>query len=192
MRILFSCHGAYGHFHPIAALALATQDKGHDVVVATGPDLLDWVGACGLRAAPVGLSSGEFPARLAALSVEDRALVMFHRFSTIAVPPTLADLLQLTRSWRPDVVVHEEGEYGAPLFAALRQIPCVTHRAGRARSGLRRGRCRLRSTEEPHLRGLALDRRRTTGPQGCGYRTQSVRAAPSLLLQGRRGIRLAP
>jgi UDP:flavonoid glycosyltransferase YjiC (YdhE family) len=126
VRILFSCHGAYGHFHPIAPMALAAQEKGHDVVVATGPDLVDWVAACGLRAEPVGLGSGEFPARLAALPIQDRALAMFHRFSTIAVPPTLADLLQLTRSWRPDVVVHEEGEYGAPLFAALQQIPCVT------------------------------------------------------------------
>jgi UDP:flavonoid glycosyltransferase YjiC (YdhE family) len=107
-------------------MALAAQEKGHDVVVATGPDLVDWVAACGLRAEPVGLGSGEFPARLAALPIQDRALAMFHRFSTIAVPPTLADLLQLTRSWRPDVVVHEEGEYGAPLFAALQQIPCVT------------------------------------------------------------------
>jgi hypothetical protein len=57
VRILFSCHGAYEHFHPIAPMVLATQGKGHDVVVATGPELVDWVGACGLRAAPVGLSS---------------------------------------------------------------------------------------------------------------------------------------
>lgn len=126
MRILFSCHGAYGHFHLIAPMALAAQAKGHDVAVATGPDLVDWVAACGLRAAPVGLSSGELRARLAALPEEDHAVAMFHRFSTIAVPPTLTDLQVLTRSWSPDVVVHEEGEYGAPLFAALRQIPCVT------------------------------------------------------------------
>ena len=127
MRILFSCHGAYGHFHPIAPMALATQEGGHEVVVATGPDLVDWVAACGLRAVPVGLSAQEVTEMLAALPVEDLALAMFHRFSTIAVPPMLADLLQLTASWLPDVVVHEEGEYAAPLFAALRGIPCVTH-----------------------------------------------------------------
>lgn len=127
MRILFSCHGAYGHFHPIAPLALAAQQRGHDVIVATGPDLVEWIAACGLRAAPAGLSSADFPARLDALPVEDRALAMFHRFSTIAVPPTLAGLLDLTRSWHPDVVVHEEGEYAAPLFAALQQVPCITH-----------------------------------------------------------------
>lgn len=127
MRILFTCHGAYGHFHPIAPMALAAHRKGHDVIVATGPDLVDWVDACGLRAAPMGLSSAEVSVRLAKLPVEDRAIAMFHRFSTIAVPPTIADLLELTRSWPPDVVVHEEGEYGAPLLAALRQVPCVTH-----------------------------------------------------------------
>ena len=126
MRILFSCHGAYGHFHPIAPMALAAQEKGHDVVVATGPDLVGWVASCGLRAAPAGLSSEEFPDRLAALPAQDRPLAMFHRFSTIAVPPTIADLLALTRAWQPDIVVHEEGEYGAPLLAALQQIPCVT------------------------------------------------------------------
>lgn len=127
MRLLFVCHGAYGHFHPIAPMALAAQAKGHDVVVATGPDLVDWVVACGLRAVPVGLRAGEVTARLAALPVDDPVTAMFHRFSTVAVPPTLADLQQVARSWRPDVVVHEEGEYSAPLLAALHDVPCVTH-----------------------------------------------------------------
>ena len=37
------------------------------------------------------------------------------------------DLLLLVDDWRPDVLVHEEGEYAAPLVAALRGLPCVTH-----------------------------------------------------------------
>lgn len=127
MRLLFSSHGGYGHFHPIAPMALAAQAQGHDVVVAVGPDLVDWVIACGLRAVPVGLGPEEYSARVEALPVEDRPLAMFHRFSTIAVPPTLADLVQLTQPWRPDVVVHEEGEYAAPLLAAMLGVPCVTH-----------------------------------------------------------------
>lgn len=127
MRILFSSHGAYGHFHPLAPLALAAQHAGHEVVVATGPDLVAWVAACGLRAEPVGLGSEGYAAKVAALPVEDKPLAMFHRFSTIAVPVMLADLLALTAAWRPDVVVHEEGEYAAPLLAALLQVPCVTH-----------------------------------------------------------------
>lgn len=127
VRILFTCHGAYGHFHPIAPLALAARDKGHEVVVATGPDLTDWVAACGLQSAPVGLSADEIQLRLAQLHIEDTALDVFHRFSTVAVPPVLADVLRLTRAWRPEAVVHEEGEYCAPLFATLERLPCITH-----------------------------------------------------------------
>lgn len=127
MRLLFSSHGAYGHFHPIAPLALAAQERGHDVVVATGPDLVDWIASCGLRAEPAGRSNDEVSARLSALPIEDPGLAMFHRFSTVAVPLTLADLLGLAALERPDVVVHEEGEYAAPLLAALLDVPCVTH-----------------------------------------------------------------
>ena len=127
MRILLTTHGAYGHFHPIAPLALAAQEAGHDVLVATGPDLLAWVCSCGLRAEPVGLASADYPALLAALPEAYQPRAMFHRFSTIAVPPMLEDLRRLTRDWQPDVVIHEEGEYAAPLLAAILQVPCVTH-----------------------------------------------------------------
>jgi UDP:flavonoid glycosyltransferase YjiC (YdhE family) len=39
----------------------------------------------------------------------------------------LRDLSRLAETWSPDVVVHEEGEFAAPLFAAMRGIPCVTN-----------------------------------------------------------------
>lgn len=127
MRILFTTHGAYGHFHPIAPLALAARAKGHDVLVATGPALTDWIASCGLRAVPAGPTTGAIEAALALLPVDDSRPAMFHLFSTVAVPPTLADLLDVTSEWRPDVVVHEEGEYAAPLLAAIHGVPCVTH-----------------------------------------------------------------
>ena len=127
MRILFTTHGAYGHFHPIAPLALAAHGRSHDVLVATGPGLVDWVARCGLRAVPAGPTVQAVDAALAQLPVDDARPAMFHRFSTVAVPPTLADLKRVTHDWRPDVVVHEEGEYAAPLLAALDDLPCVTH-----------------------------------------------------------------
>lgn len=127
VRILFTTHGAYGHFHPIAPLALAAQGKGHDVLVATGPGLTDWVARCGLRAVAAGLPADAVDAEVAQLPVDAARPAVFHRFSTVAVPPTLADLMRVTNEWRPDVVVHEEGEYAAPLLAALEDLPCVTH-----------------------------------------------------------------
>ncbi len=38
-----------------------------------------------------------------------------------------ADLLRLGQEWRPDLIVHEEGEYAAVLVATRLGIPCVTH-----------------------------------------------------------------
>ena len=127
VRILFTTHGAYGHFHPIAPLALAALTKGHDVLVATGPDLTDWVARCGLRSVAAGPAVDVMNAAVAQLAVDPARPAMFHLFSTVAVPPTLADLRRLADEWHPDLVVHEEGEYAAPLLAALEGIPCVTH-----------------------------------------------------------------
>lgn len=127
MRILFTTHGAYGHFHPIAPLALAAVGRGHDVLVATGPGLTDWVAGCGLRTFAAGPDSDAVDAEVALLPIDAARPAMFHRFSTVAVPPMLADLMRVTKEWRPDVVVHEEGEYAAPLLAALAGLPCVTH-----------------------------------------------------------------
>jgi len=56
LRILVTSYPVFGHFHPLAPLALAARAVGHDVRVATGPDLTGWVERCGLHAHPVGLS----------------------------------------------------------------------------------------------------------------------------------------
>ena len=127
MRVLFTCHGAYGHFHPVAPLALAVQARGHDVVVATSPAFVEWVRKCGLRAEPIGLTAAEFNERVDALGITDRRMAAFHLFSTVAVPPMATDLIELGQRWSPDVVVHEEGEYAGPLTAARLGIPCITH-----------------------------------------------------------------
>lgn len=126
MRILFTTHGAYGHFHPIAPLASAAQARGHDVVIATAPQLVEWVAACGFRVVPAGVRTDDIERGVQALRIADPLLGAFHRFSTVAVPPVLADLLRLAEGWRPDVVVHEEGEYAAPLFSAVSGVPCIT------------------------------------------------------------------
>ena len=127
MRVLFTCLGAYGHFHPVAPLALAVQARGHDVVVATSPPFVDWVRRCGLPAEPSGLTAAETHERVAELGVTDQRLAAFHMFSTVAVPPMATDLVELGRRWSPDLIVHEEGEYAGPLAAAVLGVPCVTH-----------------------------------------------------------------
>jgi UDP:flavonoid glycosyltransferase YjiC (YdhE family) len=125
MRLLFTSFPAYGHFHPIAPLALAARDAGHDVLVASGPDLARWAESCGLEASSVGLEHTD--ARLAAQSRYSDDTWTPHMFTDIWVSSALPGLLALSDSWRPDLVVHEELEYAGVLLAAILGIPCVTH-----------------------------------------------------------------
>ncbi len=51
-------------------------------------------------------------------------------FTQILAPTVLADLLRLVEDWRPDLIVHEEGEYAGPVAGAHAGIPWVTHAWG--------------------------------------------------------------
>lgn len=124
MRILFTSFPGLGHLHPLVPLAVAARAVGHDVRLATGPDLVGWVRACGLEAHPVGLSSDavhEIARR--DFAGPDRS---GHMFTDVWVPGALADLRDLTVGWSPDLLVTEEQEYAGVLLAAERGVPCVT------------------------------------------------------------------
>jgi UDP:flavonoid glycosyltransferase YjiC (YdhE family) len=124
VRILFTTYPAHGHLHPLVPLALAAQCAGHDVRLATGPNLVGWAAQCGLDSRPVGLSQD------AAAEVADRDFAgparTGHMFTDVWVPGALADLLELSSSWRPELVVHEEQEYAGVLLAGMLDVPCVT------------------------------------------------------------------
>ena len=124
MRVLVTTFPAKGHFHPVAPLALALGRAGHDVRVATGADLLPWVQGCGLTVMSAGRSEKELVAAAGALSQAERPIRLF---TTIAVPAFATDVLASTGSWRPDLVVNEEGEFGGPLIASVLGVPSATH-----------------------------------------------------------------
>jgi UDP:flavonoid glycosyltransferase YjiC (YdhE family) len=126
MRLLVSSVPGLGHLHPVLPLALAAARVGHDVRVATGPDRVEWVRRCGLSAVPAGLPIAALRERALARGLTGPELPR-HLFTSIAGPPMVDDLLPLVDEWQPDLLLHEEGEYAAPLVAALRGLPCVTH-----------------------------------------------------------------
>lgn len=125
MRLLFTSFPAFGHVHPMVPLALAAMAEGDEVLWATGPDLVEWVAACGVPAAAAGLDYVT-QAREARQRF-DGPLRAAHLFTSVAVPPMVTDLLELLNRWPADLIVHEEAEYAAPLVAELLGIPCVTH-----------------------------------------------------------------
>lgn len=125
MRILFTSFPAYGHLHPVVPLALAAMRAGHEVRVASGPNIVGWAARCGLDAHAIGLSEDDLA------DVADRDFAgpdrTAHMFTDVWIDSAMPDLLELTGSWRPEVVVHEEEEYAAVLLAAVLGVPCVTH-----------------------------------------------------------------
>ena len=126
MRLLLTSVPGLGHLHPVLPLALAAARAGHDVRVATGPERVQWVRRCGLSAVPAGLPIAGLRERALARELTGPELPR-HLFTSIAGPPMVEDLLPLVDDWQPDLLLHEEGEYAAPLVAALRDLPCVTH-----------------------------------------------------------------
>ncbi|MGW5739253.1 MULTISPECIES: activator-dependent family glycosyltransferase [Streptomyces] len=135
MKVLFAMVPATAHLYPVVPLAGALTGAGHQVRVATPPELVDAVTAAGLTAVPVGeegflarinkeMASGT--ALLAALddTLEGRSPVWHQRkplpprpllsafMKFFSVPPSAArgttsmdDLVAHARAWRPDLVI---------------------------------------------------------------------------------------
>ncbi|MFF3916358.1 activator-dependent family glycosyltransferase [Streptomyces sp. NPDC001852] len=124
MRVLFTVFPATAHIHPIVPLAWALQNAGHDVRVAIHPDAVDLVTDAGLTAIPLGnreiLSSVvEFNSNLDLLDGLDDSLALdtdretprweeqWYGLTQVLsmFTPVLQDLVSLTESWRPDLVL---------------------------------------------------------------------------------------
>jgi UDP:flavonoid glycosyltransferase YjiC (YdhE family) len=120
VRVLVTAFPAVGHFHAVAPFALAAKAAGHEVCVATAPDLVPWSITCGLPTRPIG------PLVRALTGAADPAHP--ERLLTDIWPQAVVtDLIRLCEEWQPSVVVHEEGEYAAVLAASRLGIPCMTH-----------------------------------------------------------------
>lgn len=137
MRILFSGCPGYGHIHPMLPLARAAARAGHDVAVATGPDLATHVAGRGYETWAVGPTFAEsWDERNAALP--DLATVPADRhilldtavlFGGSAVKRAV-DLVPRAQAWRPDLVVHETVEFAGAIAARRSGARHVTHGLG--------------------------------------------------------------
>jgi UDP:flavonoid glycosyltransferase YjiC (YdhE family) len=140
MRVLFSSTFGYGHVFPMLPLARAFADAGHDVLWATSADAVHLPSAAGIETAPAGLAGAALhDARSVVLSSAedvappDRAAFVFPRmFGEALTPPMVADLLPLARDWRPDLLVHENGELASAVVGAVLDVPSITHAFGGA------------------------------------------------------------
>lgn len=140
MRVLVSSTGDHGHVFPLVPLARAIRDAGHEVLWAARPEAGALVTAAGLATTAAGLSGPPLDAllerlrrRAAEIPPAGRAAFMFPSlFAGGYAPPMAADLLPLARDWRPDLLLHEQGELAAPLVGAVLGVPTAMQSFGGA------------------------------------------------------------
>ncbi len=138
MRVLFTSVPALGHVHPMVPLALALQERGHEVRWLTGPEGGD-------RLRPIGIDVDVHGPSFEALRAEHRRRYpefaslrreqipdhVFPRlFGEVVAPGAFEAAVAIARAWHPDLVVNDAAEFGGPIAAAVVGIPSVTHAFG--------------------------------------------------------------
>ena len=95
MRVLVSSTTGYGHVLPMVPLARALVGLGHEVLWATGSDVLPLVRSAGLAAAAAGMTEADIA-----------PVELMHKASPVKTPATLLELLPdcietLPYAWSP-------------------------------------------------------------------------------------------
>ncbi|MBB2915620.1 glycosyltransferase (activator-dependent family) [Streptosporangium becharense] len=142
MRVLFTLHAATAHLFLVVPIAWALRAAGHEVIVATQPDIVEEVTRTGLTALPVGQPSN-VAERLASMApeehifgsgfdiAEERPEVLTYEYvrdcmAAFASPLALDlitdesmydDLVAFCRQWRPDLVVWDSITFPGPVAA---------------------------------------------------------------------------
>ena len=129
VRILFCFVGGPGHFEPMVPIARAAQGAGHAVAVACGPSMGPVVEAAGFPAFSIGPSAPaahrrRLPLQEVDIAREDRDLR--ERFAGRAARLRAGGVQVLANSWRPDVMVADEVDFGSVVAAEVLGIPHAT------------------------------------------------------------------
>ena len=130
-RFLFSFAGGAGHFHPLAPLARALRQAGHEVAFAVGPSMRPHVESAGFAAFPLDGTLAEDPeyqqtkAQLRSMpSGLDAELLTYTRV-VCGIAPRLRtpELVAIARSWHPDMLIRDAAEYGAVITGEHLGLP---------------------------------------------------------------------
>ncbi len=134
MRLLLVTSPGVGHLLPLLPVARAARDRGHEVRIAAGASLAPIIAAAGFAheaagPATLGQVAANIPG-LAGLTGRRRALVMLRKAFCGPIAFGIADdVMALTDRWRPDLILHEDREFGSWVVAERLAIPHATIQA---------------------------------------------------------------
>ena len=130
MRILFSGVPAFGHLLPLAPLARAARDAGHDVALLTSGTIAPAIAADfpGIPVLPAGPAADVLLAEAARRTGSDaahdpRPEAVAEFFAGARIDLTIDEALEQARAWSPDLVVAEATDFVGPLVAAALGVP---------------------------------------------------------------------
>src|SRR3712207_2590902 len=136
VRVLFTASPLVGHVFPMLPLMYAARDAGHEVVMATGADMVPDLQRRGFTTWTVGPDLGEAVAELARASTvpatgpeEQLGRDAIHLFARPSVRRAM-DLVPRATAWRPDIVISEITELAGREAAHATGALYATHGFG--------------------------------------------------------------
>jgi len=122
-------------------LGRALIERGHSVAFATAEEFCPYVehaGFTAFRAGPGMVDQmkearrryPDFHPQANIFSAPNLAFTLTRIWAEIGSPPRLDDLEAIMHEWSPDLVVHDNREFAAPVAAAHANIPSVNHGVG--------------------------------------------------------------
>ena len=131
LRFLFTFVGGAGHLDPLLPLARAVAAAGHTVAIAGSGNQMPRVEAQGFTALP---TSEPRPASASALDFApltpvvplDTEVEFAENFAGKGARRHVPAVGEHLRTWRPDVVVREETDFGSAMAAEIAGVPCAT------------------------------------------------------------------
>jgi UDP:flavonoid glycosyltransferase YjiC (YdhE family) len=128
LRTLVSCLPVAGHLQPVLPLAHALARRGHEVAVATGPELSDELARAGFARLDVGPSMWDVGREVGRRGLpmdpeRQRATMQRHGLTEIRLEVALPAMRDAVARFAPDVLVHDLAEFAAAPAATAAGLP---------------------------------------------------------------------
>ena len=140
VRILVSTNAMFGHFMPLVPLAIALQDRQHEVLVASEAAFGNEVRRRGLDHVEVGRDLtlddmfAVLPQILEVAPEDQDAYARPRVFVELRASNVVEDLLGVVSEWTPDLILRESAEFASWAVAERLSIPHVAVNVGAATS----------------------------------------------------------